>query len=74
MGQPTDFDDTLLLAAQAWVEQGTNPERNRTYRVCALPRTALFKGGLANPDRLDVNDADDWSCSGCLGETARSWP
>jgi feruloyl esterase len=34
----------------------------RTYKICAYPSHAMFIGGLANPNGLDVNDARNWRC------------
>lgn len=34
----------------------------RTYRICSYPERARFRGGLSNPERLDVNNAENWVC------------
>jgi feruloyl esterase len=36
----------------------------RTYLICSYPAKSVFKGGVNNPDKLDVNDAKNWRCEG----------
>lgn len=67
---PTDTVMKMLEAAQVWVEQGKAPDdvvlsssaTGRTYRLCPYPKRSVFKGGVDNPGKLDVNDAKNWSC------------
>lgn len=40
----------------------TDSVPKRTYLACAAPRHSVFKGGLANTEKLDVNDAKNWTC------------
>ena len=34
----------------------------RTYLICPWPKRSVFSGGLANPQKLDVNNARNWRC------------
>ena len=36
----------------------------RSYLLCPWPKKSVFKGGLDNPEGLDVNDAGNWRCEG----------
>jgi feruloyl esterase len=36
----------------------------RSYLLCPWPQRSVFKGGVANPDKLDVRDANNWRCEG----------
>lgn len=66
-------DDTSLAALEAladWVEKGRAPEAitaereadGRTFKLCPYPGRSVFKGGVENPENLDVNDANNWYC------------
>ena len=34
----------------------------RTFHLCPYPLRSIFKGGLDNPQKLEINDASNWSC------------
>ena len=67
-GAPTDTPQKMLQAAQAWVEQGVAPDSvvvsnpTRTFLLCSHPKRSRFNGGIENSDKLDINDANNWSC------------
>ncbi|MFT4026077.1 MAG: tannase/feruloyl esterase family alpha/beta hydrolase [Novosphingobium sp.] len=77
-GTPTDVPEAMLRAAQDWVELGkapdyvvaANPALGRTYKLCSYPAVARFKGGPANPRKLDVKDAANWACTGTMRNPA----
>ncbi|GEM_PF-447172 len=67
---PQDVHDVGLAALANWVEKGqapttfkaTNPTSKRTFLLCVYPQVAIFKGGVDNPSKLDVNDYSNWAC------------
>ncbi len=67
-GAPTDTPQKMLQAAQAWVEEGVAPDSvvvsnpTRTFLLCSHPKRSRFNGGIENSDKLDINDANNWSC------------
>ncbi len=48
------------LIDRAAGELQATPER--TFLLCPWPQQSVFKGGLDNPDGLDVKDAANWQC------------
>jgi feruloyl esterase len=66
---PTDVEDRLVEALGKWVEQGQAPDSvvaarstpvkgvERTFRLCAEPTRASFKGA-----GLDPKQAENWEC------------
>jgi feruloyl esterase len=69
---PQDVPMRALDALVAWVEDGeapdslvgTRPSDGRTFLLCPYPQRSVFKGGLNNPQGLNVNDASNWVCEG----------
>lgn len=53
---PNAIDRSVLAPAPV-------PARRRTYRVCTFPTHSVFAGGVTNPKKLDVNDANNWVCA-----------
>jgi feruloyl esterase len=59
VSNPTNVSMALLGAAASNAPEG---QATRTYRLCPYPQRSVFKGGVANPAKLDVNDAGNWTC------------
>jgi feruloyl esterase len=52
----------LELTGNKPVPQVPTSGPSRDFLLCPYPQRSVFKGGVANPDKLDVNEAANWSC------------
>jgi len=63
------YDDAIADAVNQMQRIGGKGEplrdvatTERSYLLCPWPQKSVFKGGVDNPEGLDVKDADNWAC------------